>query len=123
MSGRDEEILQLEKARNDAILARDTTTLEKLYDDELVYMRSYGRLDTKAGFIESMKRGNAHYKSYTYSNVKVRHYGYCAIVSGDLELVTKTRQNLRFTSVWYKRDGQWRNVHWATSNYAEAARV
>ena len=118
MSGNDQEILQLEKLRNDAIVARDTATLERLYDDELVYMRSYGRLDSKAGFIESMKQGNAHYKSYTYSNVRVRHYGPCAIVSGDLVLVTKSSQNLRFTSVWYKRDGEWRNVHWATSKYA-----
>ena len=114
-----EEILKLEKMRNDAIVARDAATLEKLYDDELVYFRSYGRLDNKKNFIESIRTGGGFYKSYTYSNVKVRQYGDCVIVSGDLELVTKTAQNLRFTSVWYKRDGQWRNVHWATGKHVK----
>ena len=51
---------------------------------------------------------------FTYANVKVRRYGDCAIVSGDVIIDTKSRLDLRFTNVWSKAGGQWRNVHWSS---------
>ena len=113
MSG-NEEILQLEKQRTDAILAKDRAALGKLFDDELVYIHSSGRLDTKASYIDNMKSGKSNYRGFTYSNVKVRRYGDCAIVSGDVIIEASNRLDLRFTNVWSKAGGQWKNVHWSS---------
>ena len=113
MSG-NEEILQLEKSRTDAILAKDTAALEKLFDDDLVYIHSSGRLDTKTSYIDNMKTGKSDYQAFTYSNVKVRRYGDCAIVSGDVIIQASNRLDLRFTNVWSKAGGTWKNVHWSS---------
>jgi ketosteroid isomerase-like protein len=108
-----EEILKMEKARTDAILAADGPAMQKLFDDELVYIHSSGRLDTKTSYIENLVTGKAAYKAFAFSNVKVRVYGDCAIVSGDAIVdATKSRLDLRFTNVWSKSSGTWCNVHW-----------
>mgnify|MGYP000720873844 CR=1 FL=1 len=114
MSGNNEEILQLEKSRTDAILAKDVAALTKLFDDELVYIHSSGRLDTKTSYIDNMKSGKSNYKSFDYANVKVRRYGDCAIVSGDVVIEAGSHLDLRFTNVWSRSSGQWRNVHWSS---------
>lgn len=108
-----EEILKMEKARTDAILAADGPAMQKLFDDDLVYIHSSGRLDTKTSYIDNLVTGAAAYKAFAFSNVKVRVYGDCAIVSGDAIVdATKSRLDLRFTNVWSKSSGAWRNVHW-----------
>lgn len=115
-----EEILKMEKARTDAILAADGPAMQKLFDDELVYIHSSGRLDTRTSYIDNLVTGKSAYKAFAFSNVKVRVYGDCAIVSGDAIVdATKSRLDLRFTNVWSKSSGIWRNVHWHSVKRSE----
>lgn len=109
-----DDILKLEEQRTQAILKADGPTMEKLFDDELVYIHSSGRLDTKRSYIDGLTSGKSAYKSFKFANVKVRVYGDCALVSGDvvIELPTRTL-DLRFTNVWVKGGpAGWRHVHW-----------
>ncbi len=108
-----EEILRMERARTDAILAADGVAMGKIFSDDLVYIHSSGRLDTKTSYIDGLVSGKSSYKAFAFSNVKVRAYGDCAVVSGDAIIdATKSRLDLRFTNVWVRSDGVWRNVHW-----------
>ena len=109
-----DDILKLEEQRTQAILKADGPTMEKLFDDELVYIHSSGRLDTKRSYIDGLTSGKSAYKAFKFANVKVRVYGDCALVSGDvvIELPTRTL-DLRFTNVWVKGGpAGWRHVHW-----------
>jgi ketosteroid isomerase-like protein len=107
-----EEILRLEKARSDAIVNKDAAAADKLFADDLVYIHSSGRLDTKQSFVGKLADGSAAYTRFDFSNVKVRVYGNCAIVSGDVLISAGSQLDLRFTDVWVKGAAGWRNVHW-----------
>lgn len=110
-----EEILRQEKARTAAILAADGPAMQKLFDDDLVYIHSSGRLDTKTSYIDGLVSGKSGYKGFNFSNVKVRVYGDCAIASGDVIIDTRNAQlDLRFTNVWVRRGEGWCNVHWSS---------
>ncbi len=115
----DEEILALEKKRVDAILARDIATLEDLFDDEMLYFHSSSRKETKRSYLDTLKAGKSHYSAFDFSNVTVRRFGDCAIVSGDVIMTASSRHDLRFTNVWSKASGRWRNVHWASAKRAK----
>ena len=109
-----EEILRLQQARTDAILARDGPAMEKLFDDELVHVHSSGKVDSKASYIGTLVSGKGGYKSFTYNNVKVRVYGDCAVATGDviIDTLKPSRLDLRYTNVWVKNGSSWRSVSW-----------
>ncbi len=108
-----DDILKMEEQRTQAILKADGPAMEKLFADDLVYIHSSGRLDTKRSYIDGLTSGKSSYKGFKFSNVKVRVYGDCAIASGDVLIELPTRNlDLRFTNVWVKTAMGWVNVHW-----------
>ncbi len=108
-----EEILRLQQARTDAIQARDGPALQELFDDDLVHIHASGRIDSKDSFIAPLLTGKSGYKRVAYSNVKVRVYGDCAIVTGDVIIENFTQElDLRYTNVWVKSGSSWRSVSW-----------
>jgi ketosteroid isomerase-like protein len=111
----DDEILSLEKKRTEALLARDFTTLDYLFESDLLYVHSNGKVETKAEFLDAMRTGKANYRAFEFRNVAVRGYGDSAIVTGEVVMTANNRRELRFTNVWSKASGRWRNVHWASA--------
>ena len=121
MSGEQDTILQLEKQRIEAMMAKNADLLGKLFDDGLVYIHSSGRVDNKTSYLEALMGGKYNYHAFTCTNVKVRLYGDCAIVSGDAMIQVSKRLDVRFTNVWSRASGQWRNVHWIAVNQPQPA--
>ena len=50
-------IAERDRARIAALLAKDTTALDDLLDDELVYVHSTGVADTKTSYLEGLVTG------------------------------------------------------------------
>lgn len=88
-----QEIQQIERERNRAILTSDTSTLDRMTSDDYTFITLRGELRTKAEIIQGFKSGSFHYDSRQISDLNVRVYGSTAIVTG--RSVQKGKENGR----------------------------
>jgi hypothetical protein len=112
-----DEALAAEDDRYRAQTANDFTAMERLFGHDLVYIHSSSVVDNKATYIDSMRSGTVKYRAMRRSGVTVRTYGCIAILSGQANFdVTVRGQDLsvelRFHTVWAKRDGGLQFVSW-----------
>jgi ketosteroid isomerase-like protein len=77
-----DEILQLERERNQAILHGDAAALERMTADDYTFITLRGELRTKAEIVQGFKSGSFHYDSREISELNVRVYGSTAVVTG-----------------------------------------
>lgn len=110
--GREDEILQAEKAWVAAITKNDAAALNKVLADELVYTHSTGIVDTKKSYMDSLN-GPQKYASVDYEDVKVTRYGDAALLTAKVRMQGSTKgvpfnNVLRVMHVWAKKGGQWR---------------
>lgn len=110
-----QEILQIERERNKAIINGDFGALDRMTSDDYTFVTLRGELRTKPEIIQGFKSGSFHYDSREISELNVRLYGTTAVVTGRSN--QKGRENgkdysgdYRFTRVYSKRAGQWRTV-------------
>jgi ketosteroid isomerase-like protein len=76
------EIESLEEARNQAVLHRDVTALDRMTSDDYTFITLKGELRTKADILKGFASGSFHYESRQISDLKVRVYGDTAVVTG-----------------------------------------
>ena len=109
------EIARLEDERYAAMLAKDVQTLERLLDDDLVYMHSSGVADGKASYIAGLRDGVWNYQKISRTEQTVKVSGDTALVFNRLAIsiavrgVPKELDN-RALAVWVRRGGAWRLV-------------
>lgn len=115
-----EEILKLEKARCDAMIGADISTLSNLFADDMVWIHASAKADGKAGVLNTIGSGKTKYLEINCSEQNVRFYGDMAIVGGiaDMKLESageiKNLKN-RFTISWTKDDSGWKVVNWQST--------
>src|SRR5437870_10777634 len=116
-----EEALRAEDARYAAQIANDFAAMERMFGEDLVYIRSVdGAVADKRAYIESMRSGTVKYRAMRRSDVKVRTYGCLAIITGFFELEATVRggdlsEQARFHSVWAKRGQGVQFVSWQST--------
>ena len=89
--------------------------LDKYYPDDYVRIPGDGRIFTKAEFLEGFKAGNVTVESLDYSDLKIRIDGKMAVVTGietgkGVQMGVPWTGTFRFSRVYVKRDGLWKNV-------------
>jgi len=115
-----DEVLSIEKQRFTAMAKGDLAALDGLLAEDLTYVHSDGRVETKTEYLESLRSGKLRYLSAEPEGPSVRVYGDVAVCSGlakfhvfsagrEAQLVT------RYTDVYVKRDGRWRLVAWQST--------
>ena len=116
----EQEVIQVENRRFQAMVDADTDALESILADELTYTHTSAVLDTKESFIRRLASGTLNYESVAPSNMQVRSYGDTAVVTGNAEVQVSNSSNrtsfsLRFTDVLVQRDGRWQVVAWQST--------
>ena len=116
----EQEIMQLEQERVDAVVKGDTAKLEQMFADELVYTHSNARVESKSDFLNSVKTGSIKYEAMKHSNVKVSMYGNTAVMRGesDIKVVNNGQPvafRIRFLNVYVKKDGRWQMTAWQST--------
>ena len=81
------EIRTLENQRYQAMINKDVATLEKLFDDGLVYTHSSAQVDSKSQYINFVKTGVFDYK-------KIECFDEVMQVYGDHTVVTSGRATI-----------------------------
>jgi hypothetical protein len=117
----EQEVLEVENERIQALLQKDFTTLERIMAEEYLHVESNGTIRTKAQFLAALKAGEFAFDSFDIEENSIRTYGGTAIVigrysnrirTGGKTLPTKRARHLR---VYVKRAGYWQLVaHQAT---------
>ena len=108
----EEEVLQTERERVQALLNNDASTLELIYADELVFINQYGVVRDKAHWISIARAGEFKFDSYTTEDVQIRIYGETAVITGRFLATGQVRGNkiresaTRYICVYIKRDAR-----------------
>ncbi len=114
----EEFVLDLEKKRFKAMSERNVEQLDQLISDDLYYIHSNGKVDTKDDLIGSIKDGSSNYGKIIIEETKTRIYGDAAIING---VCSYERNNddgspnnlqLKYTSVYANSGGNWKLVSW-----------
>jgi ketosteroid isomerase-like protein len=114
-------IRDLEQKRRDAMVAADTNTLGRLFDDELAWIHATARVDTKAGLLHAIASGSTKYRSIRVEDETVRLIGNVALVSGlafmSAEIKGEQRELAnRFTIVWGPLHSDPKVVNWQSTS-------
>ena len=73
-------VLDAEQARTGAMVAGDVDTLDRLLDDECLYVHSSGAIDTKTAYLDRLRDGTLIYRSVRTSGHRVYALGQgCAV--------------------------------------------
>ncbi len=110
-----DEILELERQRNEAIIKGDAATLDRMTADDYTFITLRGELRTKSEIVQGFKSGSFHYDSREISDMKVRVYENAAIVTGRSNQRGKENGkdysgDYRFTRVYVNQRGRWLTV-------------
>jgi ketosteroid isomerase-like protein len=115
------EVEAVERQRFEAQVKKDYAALEKILADDLLYVHSNGKSDTKASFIASIKEGKSVYNKIDVEEMVVRPYNNqkAAIINGVINVTQNpvdgkpTYLHLRYTVVYIKNKGKgWQMVTW-----------
>jgi ketosteroid isomerase-like protein len=121
-----DELLQVDDERRRALLANDLDAVAALLADDLTYIHSSGRVDTKASYLESLRSGTLLYREMALSEREVKNYGDISTLAGvaivDLRANGQERRiAMRYATVWQRADGAPRLVLWASTPIPPAA--
>ena len=120
MAGNGQTVIDLDKKRMQAMVAKDIATLEGLLADDLVYTHSSARLDTKQSLIVGMTSGSTVYTGVEPSDVKAQDLGDTVVLTGVAKIKvtangTPNAFGVRFTDVYARRNGRWQMVTWQST--------
>ena len=109
-------IRALEAKRVECMVRRDLASLAPLLADELSYSHSSGRTDSKASFLELVRKG--HYLGVEFVKSDVVVSGDAVVsrgvarmhVTGDDE--AELRYRVLFLDVYLRRSGEWQLLAW-----------
>ena len=102
-------VLAAEQVYVDAMIKRDKAALEKVLADDLVYIHSSSKSESKAEVIQVITSGSTTYESIEFRDTTVRQYGDVIITNHKATIKTKQTgvANLLVTHVWAKNKGGW----------------
>jgi 3-keto-disaccharide hydrolase/uncharacterized protein DUF4440 len=112
---------RLDEERTDAMVKGDLATLERLLGDDLSYVHSSTKVDTKASFIENLRSGASKYKGFEREESSTRLFGDSAVNTGVATVSVENQGQapatfkIRYTDVWVNRGGKWQMVAWQST--------
>ena len=108
-----QQIQQLYETMYQAMVAKDTATLNRVYADEMVLIHMTGMRQSKRQYLDAIADGTLNYYSAQHEQMDIKIDGDCATLTGRSRVTAAVfgggrstwRLQLRFKLV--KRDGQW----------------
>ena len=119
------DVLQADDRRFDAMRKGDWAALDAALADDLTYVHSTARLESKAEHIGNLKAGKPHYRGIAPRERKARVHGNIGIVNGVSEMHVERdgkeqRFTVRYLAVYAKAGGNWRMIAWQSTKVPDA---
>jgi ketosteroid isomerase-like protein len=108
------EIDNLNRNLDRAVVSKDIATLQKHYGDDFVFTHSDGKVDSKESWIKSIQ--HAHYLSREHDSTKVELHDDIAIVTGKLKVERKVKHpenplfTIHYVRVFARRNDIWQLI-------------
>lgn len=115
-----EKLLNTELTRFEAMVSRDSATLQRLLASDLIYLHSNSMQENKAQHIAAITSGKIVYKKMKRGVVQVRRYGKIAITNGDIDATGEVNGktfdiHLAYSAVYRKRKKTWQLLNWQST--------
>lgn len=121
----DKDVLQADDRRFEAMRKEDWPALEAVLADDLTYVHSTARQETKAEHVANLRAGKPHYRGIAPRDRKVRVLGEVGIVNGTSEMHVENAGKeqtftVRYLAIYAKSGGQWRMTAWQSTRVPDA---
>ncbi|MFJ2992248.1 nuclear transport factor 2 family protein [Pandoraea sp. NPDC087047] len=120
-------VRELESARFEAMVEGDVDELEKLLADDLFYVHSNGKRETKREFLEAISSGRRRYLDIDVDPKaqELREFGDTVVVTGKLKVELETAtgslaSQMTYTAVHKLLSEAWRVISWQATRMASA---
>jgi ketosteroid isomerase-like protein len=119
-TGVEADVLRADDRRFEAMRKGDWAALDAALADELTYVHSTARLESKAEHIANLRAGKPHYRGIAPRDRKARVRGDVGIVNGvsDMHVERDGKENrftVRYLAVYAKSGGDWRMIAWQST--------
>jgi hypothetical protein len=110
-----------------ATKAGDRARLDAIFSNELRYVHSSGKVDSKTSYIESLATHSTVYESFDYKERNFVPAGPGIVLMNGRVFIKasnngqKVENDLNFLSVWREENGRWRFLAWQSSKNPPAA--
>jgi ketosteroid isomerase-like protein len=120
LSGIEAEVLRADDGRFEAMRKGDWAGLDASLADDLIYVHSTARQESKAEHIANLRAGKPHYRGIAPRDRRVRIHGGVGLVNGvsDMHVERDGKENrftVRYLAVYAKSGAGWRMVAWQST--------
>jgi ketosteroid isomerase-like protein len=125
MTAAETEVLRADDRRFAAMQKGDWAGLEAVLADDLTYVHSTARLESKAEHVGNLKAGKPHYRGITPRERRARVQGDVGVVNGVSEMHVENagkeqRFTVRYLAVYARSGGAWRMIAWQSTRVPDA---
>jgi ketosteroid isomerase-like protein len=119
-TGVEADVLRADDRRFEAMRKGDWAALDAALADELTYVHSTARLESKAEHLENLRAGKPHYRGIAPRDRTARVRGDVGIVNGvsDMHVERDGKENrftVRYLAVYAKSGSDWRMIAWQST--------
>ena len=124
-TGGEAEVLRADDGRFKAMVGADWAALEAALADDLTYVHSTARLESKAEHVANLRAGKPHYRGAAPRDRRVRVHGGVGVVNGVSEMHVENagkeqRFTVRYLAVYAKSGDRWRMIAWQSTRQPDA---
>jgi ketosteroid isomerase-like protein len=118
------DVLRADDRRFDAMRRGDWAALDAALADNLTYVHSTARLESKTEHIANLRAGKPHYRGIAPRDRTARVHGSIGVVNGVSEMHVERdgkaqRFTVRYLAVYAKAGEHWRMIAWQSTRQPE----
>jgi ketosteroid isomerase-like protein len=124
-SAAESEVLRADDRRFEAMRKEDWTALDAALADDLTYVHSSARLESKKEHLANLRAGKPHYRGIAPRDRHARVHGNVGIVDGVSEMHVENagkeqRFTVRYLAIYAKIGEHWRMLAWQSTRVPDA---
>jgi ketosteroid isomerase-like protein len=121
----DSEVIAADDRRFQAMVKQDWAALDAALADDLVYVHSTARVESKGEHVANLKAGKPNYRGASPRERKVRLRGDVGIVNGVSEMHVENagkeqRFTIRYLAVYVRQADRWQMTAWQSTKVPDA---
>ena len=114
------DVLHADDQRFDAMRRGDWAALDAALADDLTYVHSTARLESKAEHIANLRAGKPNYRGIAPRERKARVHGSIGVVNGisDMHVENAGKENrftVRYLAIYARSGDRWRMIAWQST--------
>ena len=118
--GVEADVLRADDRRFEAMRRGDWPGLDATLAEDLTYVHSTARLESKAEHVANLRAGKPHYRGIAPRERQARVHGSIGVVNGVSEMHVERdgkeqRFTVRYLAVYAKAGDQWRMIAWQST--------